>query len=284
MRYVKQEFSEIGSKALDAVGGIEMSVIEEVQDRHEKRRMTLWKRRLAVACTILFVGIAGTTVFAVLSSSGILVFRQTNPDSDKKTAVDFVVDGTHKVPLASITGKIRECKELITEQVKEYDIVSSSNPQQVGREFKKIEDAIEYIGYDGLVWPKVENENPSVNVTVYGSEEGDIQEIQLESRFRVNDEMDAVTDAWIFTEESDMEMGVRIDSFSGYFEGVDYSGNSVIENGRSFLVTDPVSMNGWYVRMAFWQENDVIYSFYIRYKEVREKEADDLVTRWMKAF
>lgn len=284
MRYVKQEFSEIGSKVLDAVGGIDMSVIEEVQDRHEKRRMNLWKRRLAVACTILFVGIAGTTVFAVLSSSGILVFRQTNPDSDKKTAVDFVVDGTHKVPLASITGKIRECKDLIAEQVKEYDMLYSSDPQQVSREFQKIEDAIGYIGYEGLTWPKVENENPSVNVTVYGSEEGDIQEIQLESRFRVNDEMDAVTDAWIFTEESEEEMGTGIDSFSGYFEGVNYSGNSVIENGRSFLVTDPVSMNGWYVRMAFWQENGVIYTFYVRYKEVKEKEADELVTRWMQAF
>ena len=67
--------------------------------------------------------------------------------------------------------------------------------------------------------------------------------------------------------------------------GVDFSTETIDENGREFLIACSTEFeNGYLVKCVFWQENSVVYSFSLRYKEVDEKQVNTIVANWMAGF
>lgn len=240
-----------------------------------------------VAGIVLFliVGSVSVAAYAHLFSSGKLFFYKANKSSDKNTDVEFVLDDTTRVDTKDLKGKVMECESVIKQQIEDDDPLSSLSPYAVDKKFDDISEAIAYIGYDKLVWPIMDEVIDSVNLSVEGTEEGKIKELVLTSCYEEMGSISAQTEARIFTENYCGEIGVGATSYSDDFPGVDYSGETVITNGREFWVVDSTEFeDGWLGKMVYWQENKVVYTFDIRYRKGDENKVTELVTRWMNGF
>lgn len=153
------------------------------------------------------------------------------------------------------------------------------------KSFENISDALEYIGYDKFVWPQLDEKTKTINLSVNGTQEGKITDLALISNYKIVGAIEAQTEARIFTENYTGENGVGATSYSDDFPGVDYSGETVVRNGREFwLVNSTEFEDGWLNKMVYWQENNVVYTFSVRYKEVDEKTVTDLAICWMNSF
>ena len=141
------------------------------------------------------------------------------------------------------------------------------------------------IGYDKFVWPQLDEKTKTINLSVNGTQEGKITDLALISNYKIVGAIEAQTEARIFTENYTGEIGVGATSYSDDFPGVDYSGETVVRNGREFwLVNSTEFEDGWLNKMVYWQENNVVYTFSVRYKEVDEKTVMDLAICWMNSF
>ena len=225
------------------------------------------------------------SVSAHLLSSGKLLFHKANESSDNHTDVTFVVDDTTRVNTKNFKGNIKECESIIKDQVVVNNMYSSQSPYGVDKSFENISDALEYIGYDKFVWPQLDEKTKTINLSVNGTQEGKITDLALISNYKIVGAIEAQTEARIFTENYTGEIGVGATSYSDDFPGVDYSGETVVRNGREFwLVNSTEFEDGWLNKMVYWQENNVVYTFSVRYKEVDEKTVTDLAICWMNGF
>lgn len=233
----------------------------------------------------LLIGSASMVVYAHLLSSGKLLFHKANESSDNYTDVTFVVDDTTRVNTKNFKGNIKECESIIKDQVVANNMYSSQSPYGVDKSFENISDALEYIGYDKFVWPQLDEKTKTINLSVNGTQEGKITDLALISNYKIVGAIEAQTEARIFTENYTGEIGVGATSYSDDFPGVDYSGETVVRNGREFwLVNSTEFEDGWLNKMVYWQENNVVYTFSVRYKEVDEKTVTDLAICWMNSF
>ena len=122
-------------------------------------------------------------------------------------------------------------------------------------------------------------------MSVNGTQEGKITDLALISNYKIVGAIEAQTEARIFTENYTGEIGVGATSYSDDFPGVDYSGETVVRNGREFwLVNSTEFEDGWLNKMVYWQENNVIYTLDIRYQKEDEKQVAALATNWMEGF
>lgn len=233
----------------------------------------------------LLVGSVSAVVYAHLLSSGKLLFHKANESSDNHTDVTFVVDDTTRVNTKNFKGNIKECESIIKDQVVVNNMYSSQSPYGVDKSFENISDALEYIGYDKFVWPQLDEKTKTINLSVNGTQEGKITDLALISNYKIVGAIEAQTEARIFTENYTGEIGVGATSYSDDFPGVDYSGETVVRNGREFwLVNSTEFEDGWLNKMVYWQENNVVYTFSVRYKEMDEKTVTDLAICWMNGF
>lgn len=266
---------------------IQINSNDEKQVESAKRRLRQ-KTLIPIAAGIalfLIVGSVSVVVYAHLSSSGKLFFHKANKFSDKNTDVEFVLDDATRVNTKDLKGKVTECEAIMKQQIADYNPLSSLSPYVVDQTFDDISDAIAYIGYDKFVWPKLDEAIDSVKLSVEGTDEGKIRNLVLTSYYEEMGDISAQTEARIFTENYNGEISVGATSYSDAFPGVDYSGETVIANGREFWVVDSTEFeDGWLGKMVYWQENKVIYTFDIRYQKGDEKEVNKLATRWMNGF
>lgn len=231
------------------------------------------------------IGSASVVVYAHLVSSGKLFFHKANEASDKNTDVTFVVDDATRINTKDIRGKVTECEAIMKQQIADYNPLSSLSPYVVDQTFDDISDAIAYIGYDKFVWPKLDEVIDSVKLSVEGTDEGKIKSLVLTSYYEEKGSISAQTEARVFTENYNGEIGVGATSYSDDFPGVDYSGETVVTNGREFWVVDSTEFeDGWLNKMVYWQENNVIYTLDIRYQKEDEKQVAALATNWMEGF
>lgn len=231
------------------------------------------------------IGSASVVVYAHLVSSGKLFFHKANEASDKNTDVTFVVDDATRVNTKNFKGNIKECESIIKNQVVANNMYSSQSPYGIDKSFDSIKDALDYIGYDKFVWTRFNEKTKSVNLFVDGTQEGKITDLTLISNYKMNGKIEAQTEARIFTENYNGEISVGATSYSDDFPGVDYSGKTVVTNGREFWVVDSTEFeDGWLGKMVYWQENNVIYTLDIRYQKEDEKQVAALATNWMEGF
>lgn len=239
---------------------------------------------------VLVIGIflaagSAAVTYASLSSSGKLFFHKANKESEYNTDVSFILDDSVRVDTDNIKGEVLQCGPVIAEQVENDDIFSSQSPYVVEKSFPGISAAIAYVGYDGLKWPALEEKILNANLSVCGNDKGEITQISLTTEYDVSQEINAQTEAKIYTDKYVGEIGTGVTSYSDDFAGVDYSGKAVHANGREFWVVSSSNFDhDWMNKIVYWQENYVIYTLFIRYKEVDEKTVTNLVNRWMKGF
>ena len=293
-----------GYEFLDAFGGIGESLVAEAMEVVESipctrsgrlsgrgigsrgRNRAKVRRRLSMAASIaLAMSLLGVTVFAGLLSSGKLVFFREGKQTEKQTGVRFVLDDSVKVVAEDIKGEVMACSSQIIRQVAEYDWISAQDPHSVEQVFSGIGEAVSYVGYSGLHWPELGEEAEEAHVSVYGKDDGEIETIAVQAEYRVTDRIRAFAEARLFTAAYQGEISVGATSHSDAFDGVDYSGKSVLSNGRDFYVVDSTEYeNGWLHKIVYWQEKHVLYSFVIRYQKEDKKQVNDLASRWMEGF
>lgn len=245
-------------------------------------------KRVPVVITLALLLLGGSVTaiaYAGLASGGKLHFFMGNAELDKNTDVAFELDDSVKVKLEDIRGKVLECEEEIAKQIETEDMLSSQSPYEVKKIFPDIASAISYVGYDDLIWPDFSETATETRVAVYSEVPKTIQRITLRAYYEFSEGLSAYLEAIIYTDAYNDKIGTGTTSYSEWFEGVDFSGETICENGRAFYVVSSSEFeDGWRVKCVYWQENNVIYTFDIRYKEVDEKKANDLVTRWMDGF
>lgn len=269
---------------------IKRKIYADTYEKKEDKYLNRFIKSAAFIPTIITLALliivgAGTVVYATLSSNGKLILFKANEHSEKNSDVIFILDDSVRVKMEDITGEIVECEDIIAEQIEKYDMFSSQSPYEVEKTFETIEAAINYVGYNRLTWPAIKEKIDEVKVTVFSEEKDTIQKIKLNSNYALTDEMEAHTEAIIFTDTYDGEIGTGLTSYSEWFEGVDFSSETVNENGREFYVVSSSEFeNRWLVKCVYWQENNVIYTLNIRYKGVDSGKINDLVNRWMCSF
>ena len=274
----------------DADARIKRKIYADTYEKKEDKYLNRFIKSAAFVPTIIILALliivgAGTVVYAALSSNGKLILFKANEQSEKNSDVIFMLDDSVRVKMEDITGEIVECEDIIAEQIEKYDMFSSQSPYEVEKTFETIEAAINYVGYDRLTWPAIKEKIDEVKVTVFTEEKDTIQKIKLNSNYALTGEIEAHTEAIIFTDSYDGEIGTGLTSYSEWFEGVDFSFETVYENGREFcIVSSGEFENRWIVKCVYWQENNVIYTLNIRYKEVDSGKIIELVNRWMCSF
>ena len=235
----------------------------------------------------IIFAISSVTVIAYsyLSSNGKLIFSKTNINSDYNTRVTFLLDDTVRVNRNDIHGDVNECSEIIARQIENYDILSSISPYVVEKSFANVDDAVKYVGYADMKLPKLKEDILSSKVYVIGNEYSDITLITVNVEYAISDEVTAYTEAKIFTDSYAGEIGAGAESFSDAFAGVNFSGETVSINGREFFVVNSTEFrDNWLGYMVYWQENNVIYTLNIKYKDVDKDIADKVADKWMNSF
>jgi hypothetical protein len=243
------------------------------------------KSMVPIAAGMAVVLLSGSVAYGALSASGQLNFFKRNPTSDKHTDVEFEITDDIRVQVSDITGEVNECSQIIAAQMANQDPLSSQNPSIYCQKFSSIEDADRYVGYADLNIPEIDYPLENVEVTAYGEEDGSLTEILIESKYTIDSSIAVTSDAMIFTEYYQGDIGSGFTSYSDDFEGVDYFGTTKSVHGREFYVVNSTKfVADWLNQIVFWQEKNVLYQLHIRFQEEDQDEVTKIMLEWMGKF
>ena len=295
---------------LDALNDINDSMIAETNPFHEeeiitpmlqvtggtgkggKRKMRKSILLVAVCAVLLLSGV----VYAATGGDLLNIIRNKGTDGDGETTVEYLEKTT--VSMSDLRGEIRNAPAEIQEQVKAFNalsemerMASSVMPEVLRKSFGTVEDAIAYIGYDQLNYPKINYPTESVDVDMTGCEVPDGYSLSTiimtaTQQYSSDPAYFCQTLATFFTEHADANSVMRL-SLS---ERAELAEEQRVAGGRTFSILHTNEPNPDYegekllCTEVFTTENDVVFLFHIVYDEDNRAEAEAVITEWMNSF
>lgn len=245
------------------------------------------KRRIITPITmgvVAFLLLGGVTVYARNMSKGKVVLHSANSETNVDTDVEFQVNEDIRIEYGKIQGEITNCSAMLKKQYENYDPFSSVMPDILEKKFDSIDEAIEYVGYDELIFPHVEYSGDSV-VSVDGNEKGEILKIQVRAENKLASTVSYQTAAILFTEKSDSDCGVEFTSYSSDFEGASHTTKVESYGDREFYIVNSTEYeDGWLNQDVYLIENKVIYELNLHFKNEDQEKANQIMSEWMKSF
>lgn len=295
-----------------------LTEVDELRTRKERETDTVQnnpkKFLLPFAATLLVLVVFGGVAYAMNGFSW--DFHFTKADSTNQSSFDDETSGyqvsidpiVSRIPLKEIKGKVTEAKKRIPEQFANTTPLSSYYPGHFCKSFDSVEDALTYIGYQGLKQPKLEEMPGNVEVNVLGSKEGSLYQISLDVSCLSNSgyskgfsaKLHYSSSTLLYLENADedqpLEPAIRTDYGT---TRIDEHGNTVLDhtsaqnisyetkvvNHREFLVISvPTDSDGRAMIDVIWQENRAIYTLHLAFLEECQSDAETLMLAWMNQF
>ena len=295
---------------LDALNDIDDSMIAETNPFHEeeittpvlqvtggtgkggKRKMRKSILLVAVCAVFLLSGV----VYAATGGDLLNIIRNKGTDGDGETTVEYLEKTT--VLMSDLRGEIQNAPAEIQGQVEAFNalsemerMASSVMPEALRKSFGTVEDAIAYIGYDQLNYPKINYPTESVDVDMTGCEVPDgysLSTITMTAtqQYSSDPAYFCQTLATFFTEHADANAAMRL-SLS---ERAELAEEQRVAGGRTFSILHTNEPDPDYegekllCTEVFTTENDVVFLFHIVYGEDNRTEAEAVITEWMNSF
>ena len=268
-------------RLFEGLGWIDDELISEAESQAAVRRRLPARWLIAAACLCLLL--AGAALAAVTGGFGTrltgMFTSRTEPGSDlTESGYDLSVD-IHRVSLSELTGEVTGVGEKIRTQYEDWDLLSSQFPGHWQRRFDSVEQAADFIGFEGLrcpAWP--ESTLESAEVDVLGSPEGALLQVTLET-FRRAGEIRAQEFTTLFTEHTGQEeltTGVRTTEAQGYAQSF-----YTTEDGGVCQVIASTPLESGYAGLdGYLVQDGVLYHLHLSFRQEEAGRAEDLLHQW----
>ena len=266
-----------------------------------------WKRRLVIMLVpvAVMVMIVATVAVATGEFGGRLKTgaKRKMQNGEEYNDHEYEAYGEARVKASEVKGGINKLLEEIPERVKNFSAYDSTLPNCVGRSFERIDEAIDYIGYDKMVFPKLDYPYEGINVSAIGVTRdgssgfkqgsasdnaeyvlGDVI-LDVTQKYHSDPDYWFQTAAYLPTEYSSRENNAI---YMGYSDRAKFTSEEKAVKGRTFSIlreTDPSFAEGNQDKIeVYWQENGVFYVFHIVFCEELRAEAERIAQEWMESF
>ena len=292
-------FSEIEASMQSertAVAGADTESRGVSKPRFKKRRFVL----VALAAVML---IGGAAAFGAGGLSGLLKIGKTDDGGREQTTAEYIPFGDVRVDPSLITGRINDALAEMPERVRNAQPFDNVMPNAILRRFATIDDALGYVGYKNMVFPRLDYECVSVQTEGYGIAAAELDaavreaagldseayvlsdvSIGVTQKYRSNPDYCFQTIAYLCTDYV-KEAPVRIHMV---LENAKTATDQKTVNGRTITIlrtnTTDLAEGHQLATSVFWQENDVLFCFHIVYNEECRDEAERVADEWMHSF
>lgn len=250
--------------------------------------------RIILVTTVILALIGGTAAVASGGIGGFLNLgnRIKIENGGELLQHEYVAYGDARVRTSSIRGAVNKDMKTMPKTMKDRPLWSNTSPNTVVKRYEDIEDAIDYIGYSKLVFPKTDYPFTHIYTEVTGFQKEDSSEFKpgvicfgATQRYHSNPEYWFSTSIYIYTDSWPMgNVGIH----TAVTDQATYTSEERRVNGRTFCIVlqeDPSYSEGHQLSTGiFWQENGVFYYFHIVYPEELREEAEKVAQEWMESF
>ncbi|MBO4669461.1 MAG: hypothetical protein J5648_05740 [Lachnospiraceae bacterium] len=276
-----------GTETIGAASETRFSAKTEARGGMRKGRKVF----LLAAAAVLLIG--GTALAAPLLRGGTLKNEKEKVDGKEYNTFRYETDEDTRVSVSDIKGSVLAAMDEIPGRVANASPTDSILPQTVMRRFNSVDEALSYIGYARMIFPRLNYSYESIHTEVLGTKpDGSDQYVpghillQTTQKYTGVSELHFTVGATIRTDALPADSSViRVDMYPSQTA---YSTEEVTVNGRTFTVVRQKNESfdpGWEMMTeVYWQENGVSYLMSVPYTEADAECAEQLVNEWMNSF
>lgn len=276
-----------GTEAFDTVSETRFSNATESRGGMRKGRRIF----LLAAAAVLLIG--GTALAAPLLRGATLRLEKEEIDGEEYYSFRYETDEDARVSVSEIQGDVLADMEDIPERVANHKPFDSMDPTAVIKRFNTIDEALSYIGYGDLIFPKLDYDYESIHTEVCGTKPDGSDRyvpgfitLQTTQKYSDASSLHFEVIAHIRTDACPADGSVLNVALSP--DAAVCSTEEVTVNGRTFTVVrqkNESSDPGWdRMTEVYWLENGISYLLSIPHPEADAEYAEQIVTEWMNSF
>ncbi len=270
---------------------IESSVGKEKQHNIRKSISRKMKWAVAAACSLCLIG--GGVAFAA-SQLNWYTEKHIDPNDPQPNYSRYWVNfPITPIPVDQITGAVREVENIFKEEAANGIYPVDGIPRGwVTEEFTTEQEAIDYIGYEGIRETKLPDwKDWYMQLVAYGDKEGNLTKVEFANSYKVGEKIQVQARVEIFTENWSSEIRSAKMPFEDRknIHGEEY----ITKNGKTglLMISDPEYYGILCEMEGFIIEGDIVYSLWISFNGSLDEEsgvAEEAATRvmheWMDQF
>ena len=275
-----------GTEAIDAGSETRFAATESRGGMKRGRKVFL----LAAAAVLL---IGGTALAAPLLRGATLRLEKEEIDGEDYYTFHYETDEDTRVSVSKIQGDVLADMEDIPERVANHKPFDSMDPTAVIKRFNTIDEALSYIGYGDLIFPKLDYDYESIHTEVCGTKPDGSDRyvpgfisLQTMQKYTGASTLYIQVCAQIRTDACPADGSVLNVALSP--DAVVCSTEEVTVNGRTFTVVRQKNESpdpGWdRMTEVYWLENGISYLLNIPHPEADAEYVERIVTEWMNSF
>ena len=275
-----------GTEAIDAGSETRFAATESRGGMKRGRKVFL----LAAAAVLL---IGGTALAAPLLRGATLRLEKEEIDGEDYYTFHYETDEDTRVSVSKIQGDVLADMEDIPERVANHKPFDSMDPTAVIKRFNTIDEALSYIGYGDLIFPKLDYDYESIHTEVCGTKPDGSDRyvpgfisLQTMQKYTGASTLYIQVCAQIRTDACPADGSVLNVALSP--DAVVCSTEEVTVNGRTFTVVRQKNESpdpGWdRMTEVYWLENGISYLLNIPHPEADAEYVVRIVTEWMNSF
>ena len=271
-------------KFSEAMGELDNRYIEEAVSYSKVKPHFTKKRIVVLAAAAILVVLICCAASGVFGTWIIDFFKVSKEPGGSYEAGYDLGAAVKKIPVRELKGEISELSEIIRQQYKDYDPVSSWSPGHVEKAFSSGEEAIAYIGYDALKLADPGMKEQEVTVSAYGDEDGRISSVTLEVNYSdyALDQPRAQSFTQIYTEnyEEEIMTGARTTEDLEFTE----SWYTTVNGSQCQIIEATPLESGFIMKDGYIVEDGILYNLHIAYKEKDTEKAQEMMRKWADQF
>ena len=275
-----------GMEAIDSASETRFAATESRSGMKRGRKVFL----LAAAAVLL---IGGTALAAPLLRGATLRLEKEEIDGEDYYTFHYETDEDTRVSVSKIQGDVLADMEDIPERVANHKPFDSMDPTAVIKRFNTIDEALSYIGYGDLIFPKLDYDYESIHTEVSGTKPDGSDRyvpgfifLQTTQKYSDASSLHFEVIAHIRTDAEPADSSVFNVAMAP--TATVCSAEEVTVNGRTFTVVKQKNESldrGWELSTeVYWLENGVSYLLNVIYAEADAECAEQLVNEWMNSF
>lgn len=240
---------------------------------HPRKRKNVF---LLAACITVLLALSSSVLAA--TNWGTDLLNQFSGDAESGYEVGIEI-GT--IPMDAFTGDVQKVPAVIQKQFMEYEPHMSWLPNHFQKTFDSSDEAIAYLGYGDLYWPRWEYPETYVDLNVIGDASGKLSQITMEVDYKVED-VRIQTFAYLYTEHYTGEIEFS-SLFPGYLEFTETAYTT--RNGTNCLIVHSSPLESGYCTAAGYLVNGaVLYRIHLAYPSEDQAQAEELLYKWLEQF
>ena len=303
---------------IDAIGKLDDTLFSEIEASMQTERTVVRDatfesqgaskprfrtRRFVLVALAAVMLIGGAAALSAGSLGGFLKIGKTGTGGEEQKTAEYVPFEDVRINPSLITGSILDALKDIPERVRNYQLHDSIMPNALLKGFDTLDDALDYVGYANMIFPRLDYECAGVYTEGYGVSAAELDESVREAAGLDSEEYVLSDVSIVLTQKYHSNPDYYFSTFAclctNYVKDDPVRIRMILDNaatatdqktvnGRTFSIlhtNDPDHSEGY--RLAtdvFWQENDIIFFFHIVYNEDCRDDAERVADEWMHSF